>query len=127
MKCSRPETSFCSNGAMTLKGTSNLKESVTLIFCKIRTSQEERLSRFENKSELSSKPSRTRKSNRSEIFSNLRRTDWSLIYLIRSINSERKRRSLPDCWPSTRSSKTRSVSHQSSTEGLKIRENAKRS
>lgn len=107
MKCSRPETSFCSSGVTTLKGTSNLKESATLTFCRIRTSPEERQFRFENRSELSFKPSRTKKLSRSEIFSNLRRTDWSLTCSIRSTNSERKRRSLPDCWPSTRNSRTR--------------------
>lgn len=85
-------------------------------FFKILTFQEDKLSKLENKWEHNSKLSKTRKSNKSEISSNWRKTDWRLTCLIKSISWEKRRKKTRDFWQSTRNSRTRWVNLLNSTE-----------
>lgn len=123
-KCSNQEILSFKNGAMNCKETLNPKEFQMSIFCKIPTFPEDKPSRSESRSESSFKPLKIRKLNRSETFSSWRKTDLKLICSTKSINSEKRRKKMPDCWQSTKNSKIRSENPLSLTEGLRKKESA---
>ena len=112
------------NGVRNLIEISRPKESRMSIFFMTTTSLTEKLFKSNNRWELNSKLSRRKKLNSSATFTNLRRTDWNLIWSGRSTNWGTRKKSLVDFWSNIKPFKPRWVNHLKLIEVQKTKANA---